>query len=278
MLDPVGFGNFFVYAKRYMGAEYINGMWFFPPGLVTNRDELAGRLTRMMIRRTKGEVAIDLPDLQRALVPVEIKNRAAYRKALKDVREWLQSKNKEVVNPAHALTRLNVLRQIVGEGKVDAAVELAENILQDGKKVVLFAHHKAIVDSLKEKLKDYGVLQITGDISQKERSSNVNEFLSLDSSKRVMIISTAGAEGIDLFSASDIIFVERQWTPAMEEQAEARLHRMGQKNPVTAWYLVAKGTVDEKLAKIVAQKRETIGQIISQDEVLTTIMDEILET
>lgn len=277
MLDPVGFANFYQYAKRYMGAEYIQGMWYFPPGVVTNREELAHRLKRIMLRRTVDEVAIDLPDLTRTIIPVELTNTAAYKKALKDVRTWLKDKDRTVLNPAHALTRLNVLRQIVGEGKAKAGIELAESVLQDGKKVVLFAHHKDVVKLLADGLDEHGVLLITGEVSQKERSSNIKEFLSKDSSSRVMIITVAGAEGIDLYSASDIIFVEREWTPAREEQAEARLHRIGQKSPVTAHYLVAKKTVDEKLARIIKEKRAVIGQVISQDEILELVLDEVME-
>lgn len=277
MLDPVGFSNFFDYAKRYMGAEYIQGMWYFPPGVVTNRDELAKRLERVMIRHTKKAVALELPDLTRTIVPVELTNKAAYKAALRDVMTWLRSKDRSVVNPSHALTRLAVLRQVVGEGKVAAAVELAESVLQDGKKVVLFAHHKAIITSLEEALKDYGVKTIVGDTPQKERLENSNLFLSDDSSCRVMVISTAGGVGIDLFSASDIIMVERQWTPAMEEQVEARLHRIGQKNPVNAYYIVARGTVDEKLSRIVDLKRGVIGQVISQDDVITQLLTEMME-
>jgi SWI/SNF-related matrix-associated actin-dependent regulator 1 of chromatin subfamily A len=276
MLDPVGFANFYEYAKRYMGAEYIQGHWFFPPGLVTNRAELADRLSRLMIRRTKKDVAIDLPDLTRTIVPMELDNKAAYKKAVRSVREWLKEKGREVLNPAHALTRLNTLRQIVGEGKVKMALELSEDILQDeDKRIVLFCHHKEILASLTAGLKHYGVRIISGDVPQKERLENTNEFLRPDSPIRVMIITVAGAEGIDLYSASDIIFVEREWTPAREEQAEARLHRMGQKNPVTAWYLVARGTVDEKLDRIVSEKRKVFGQVITQDEIVTRIMEEL---
>ena len=218
----------------------------------------------------------DLPDLTRTSMPIELTNRAEYKKAVRDVREWLKSKDRSVLNPKHVLTRLNVLRQVVGEGKVEAAVELAESVLRDERKVVLFAHHKEIVTLLVGKLKEHGVLTIVGDTPQKERLENSNLFLSQDSSYNVMVISTAGAEGIDLYSAYDIIFVEREWTPAREEQAEARLHRMGQKNAVNAYYLVAKNTVDEKLDKIVRTKREVVGQVIKQDDIVELIVEDLL--
>ena len=272
ILDPVGYGNFYTFAKRYLGAQYINGAWYMPDDVVTNRTELSERLQAIMIRRTLKQVELELPDLTRVSLPVEMDSMVEYRRAVKDIRAWLKTKERQVLNPAHVLTKLNVLRQIVGEGKVKHAVELAEGVLNDGRKVVLFAHHRDVVEAIVSALKGYGLKMIVGDIPQKERSLNVKEFLSPDSSCRVMVISTAGAEGIDLYSASDIIFVEREWTPAREEQAEARLHRNGQKNPVTAHYLVAKGTVDEKLDEIVRAKRKVFGQVISQDEVLELVI------
>jgi SWI/SNF-related matrix-associated actin-dependent regulator 1 of chromatin subfamily A len=88
-----------------------------------------------------------------------------------------------------------------------------------------------------------------------------------------MIITVAGAEGIDLFSACNIIFVEREWTPAREEQAEARLHRNGQKNAVSSYYIVAANTIDQKFDDVVSQKRAMFGQVIHTDEIVNTILE-----
>lgn len=273
------------YASKNCGAIYENGMWFFPPNGVSNIQELAERLSKVMIRRTKGQVLPELPDLTRVSVPVVIENMTAYKQAVKDIRHWLKEQDKEVLNPEHVLTRLNTLRQIVGEGKIPAAVELAESVLQDGKRVVLFAHHKAIVTSLAKSLHEYGVGIISGDTKPKDRQILIKNFLSSnevlisdsknDGNINVMIITVAGAEGIDLFSASDIIFVEREWTPAKEEQAESRLHRMGQKQNVSAYYIIAKKTIDEKLDKVIKDKREIFGSIISQDIIVETILDNL---
>src|SRR5688572_1851952 len=278
MIDSKAFGNFYHFASRYCGFEYLGGMWVRPDkDTVTNADELAKRLSHIMLRRTKNDVLSELPDLTRSFIPVPLDNMADYRTAKRDVKEWLTSQGQTAVDPNHVLTRLNVLRQVVGQGKIKAALELAEDILQGDQKVVLFAHHKEVVRQLIDGLKTYGVGVISGDVAQKDRQAQVNEFLkeTLISQKgiRVMIITVAGAEGIDLYSASHIIFVEREWTPAKEEQAEARLHRIGQKNPVTAHYLVAQGTIDEKLHDLVDTKRKMFGSVIRQDEILTEIME-----
>jgi SWI/SNF-related matrix-associated actin-dependent regulator 1 of chromatin subfamily A len=271
LLDPVGFSNYYSYAIKYCGAFKSDGMWLFPKDVVTNRDELEGRLKRYMIRRTKQEVELELPELTRSYVPIELGSKGEYKKALEEFR-GLQKGRK---NYANTLVQLTKLRQIIGREKVEAAVELAENVLEAGRKVVIFAHHKEIVSLLEKSLRKYGVGIISGDTKAEDRQRQADIFL-LDNPKiRCMIITVAGAEGINLYSASDIIFAEREYTPAREEQAEARLHRIGQKQNVTAYYIVVKGTIDERMNTIVKRKREVIGQIISQDEILESILDEL---
>jgi superfamily II DNA or RNA helicase len=275
MLDPVGFSNYYTYAQRYCGAQYIGGAWYFPPDGATNLEELGERIKYLLLRRTKKEVLHDLPDLTRTSVPIEISNIKEYRKAVKDLKSWLKEQDKEVLNSEHVLTKLNTLRQVVGKGKIDAALELAESVLQDGKKVVLFCHHREVLAELANRLpvsKD-NIGIISGEVPPKKRQELVDQFLIQDSSLRVMIITVAGAEGIDLYSASDIIFVEREWTPAKEEQAESRLHRNGQKNPVNAWYLVASGTIDEKFDNMVKRKRKMFKKVIKTDEILELISE-----
>ncbi len=269
MLDPKGFNNYFSYAVRYCGAYKQEGIWVFPKDVVTNREELEKRLQRYLIRRTKNAVELQLPDLTRSYLPIELSAKKEYMDEVSRFKEWRKEHKK-----ANPLAQLTALRQLLGNLKVEPTVELAESILEAGRKVVIFAHHKETVARLIKALFAYGVGVISGDVQDKDRQKQAKDFL-LDTSKlRVMIITVAGAEGINLFSASDIIFCEREWTPAKEEQAEARLHRIGQKSAVTSYYLVVKDTIDEKMDRLVRLKREVIGQVISQDE----IVEEILET
>lgn len=269
LLDPIGFSNYWSYAVKYCGAQRVDGMWIFPRNGISNADELASRLTKYMIRRTKKDVELQLPDLSRSYLPITIGNRSEYNAARKKaLLEYKKGKSK-----ANALTTLAELRQVVGKAKVEAAIDLAKTILDMDRKVVLFAHHRSVVASLESNLREYGTLVIDGSTDQETRQENSKLFLRPDSSSRVMIMSVAGAEGIDLYSASDIIFVEREWTPAKEEQAEARLHRIGQKNPVTAYYIVALDTVDEKMNDLIKEKRKIFGAVIRQDDVLETILE-----
>lgn len=270
MISPINFPNFFSFAKRYAGAYFDGSYWVFP-NQATNPSELAERLKGVMIRRTKSEVLTQLPDKSRTIVPVRLENEKEYREEKNEFARWRY----ENPGASHGdtLVHLTALRKIVGLSKVAAAVDLAEEVIASDGKVVLYAHHLDVVRGLQDGLSSYKRLVIAGSTSAKERAEVVRAFQEGD--LEVVIMTSAGAEGIDLFAASHIIFCEREWTPAAEEQAEDRLHRIGQKNAVNCWYLSVLGTMDEKMAKLVQSKRDVIGSVISQSEVLTSILEEL---
>lgn len=272
MLDPLSFPAFTKFASRYLGAAWIDGGWVFP-NILNNEEELRERLSRLMIRRTKLEVLPDLPEKTRVIVPVDIPM-AEYNKAKRNLSKWYEEQGKKL-NGQNVLAKMAALRQIVGREKVRHVVSLAEDILQDEEQVVIFSHHKEVVEELRLALSSYRVGMIVGSTKPKARQEISRAFLEGDVD--VVIMSVAGAEGIDLYSASHIIFCEREWVPAKEEQAEDRLHRIGQKNAVTCWYVAAKGTIDEKFAKLVEEKREVFGRVVSQDEIVTAVQDYLME-
>jgi SNF2 family DNA or RNA helicase len=158
------------------------------------------------------------------------------------------------------------MRKVIGLMKVKPAIELAEDILVDSGKVVLFAIHKDVVAQLEQGLKKYNVVKIVGDTPQKDRNDIVNRFQS-EPEVRVAIISEAGGEGINLFAASNLIFVEREWNPGKETQIMGRVHRIGQTNPVSIYYIIAKNTIDERLHRLIEKKAEVLGQVISFESI-----------
>ena len=134
---------------------------------------------------------------------------------------------------------------------------------------------------LAEKLEPWGVLKIVGATGQETRLRFAKRFQYLPKF-RVAIVSLAGGEQIDLFGEEGnrnrtILFAERQFVPSLEEQLESRLHRMGQKENVSAYYLVAKRTIDERMAGIVDRKRKVYSKIIDLSEVETSVAQELIK-
>jgi SWI/SNF-related matrix-associated actin-dependent regulator 1 of chromatin subfamily A len=175
------------------------------------------------------------------------------------------------------MVHLSVLRQAIGRAKIPVVVEFAEGVLDadEDTKIVIYAVHRHVVAQLEQLLRKYGVTTITGDVPNEERSVRCDRFQNMHM-PRVMIISSAGGEGIDLYRSSVIIFAEREWSPAVEEQAEARCHRIGQKGAVEAIYVIAQDTIDEDIDELIESKRAILGQVISQADVHLDITDELL--
>lgn len=267
-LNPNEWDNFFSYAQRYCDAHKNYFGWDFTGA--SNLTELNERLKKYMIRRTKKEVLTQLPDLTRTRLPVECR-KDDIQEALESLKLWLIENGSTGASRAEAMVRLSKLRQAVGISKVKVTVDLAQEILDENssQKLVIYAVHKSVVSMLEESLKDYHVSTITGETAQEERQKRIDNFQN-HPYPRVMIISSAGGEGIDLFRADKIIFAEREWTPASEEQAEARCHRMGQKNAVEALYLIASGTIDVDMDMLIESKRDLFKTVVGQDVVKTS--------
>jgi SWI/SNF-related matrix-associated actin-dependent regulator 1 of chromatin subfamily A len=276
MLNPVEWGDWFGYCQRYCDATKT--YWGWDMSGASNLDELKERLKPYMLRYTKQEVLPELPELTRTRLPVTV-SKMEIRQALDSLRFWLKENGSEGSNRAEAMVRLGKLRQAVGMSKVPLVVEMVEDILEqdETRKVVIYAVHKIVIEKLVESLKKWGVSTITGEVGQEERQHRVNRFQN-HPTPRIMIISSAGGEGIDLFKAGQIIFAEREWTPAAEEQAEARCHRIGQKNAVEAIYLIAQDTVDSDIDYLIQRKRDVFKNLLAMDEITTTknTIDEFL--
>jgi SWI/SNF-related matrix-associated actin-dependent regulator 1 of chromatin subfamily A len=272
MVDPVMWPSFWQYGKRYCwtGIDYSGAI---------NREELKGRLQSTMIRRLKEDVLKDLPPLRRTVIPVRFSGKemeAEYVRARKLVMEAIgRNVRKEVV------ATLSELRHIVGQIKAYLATEFIDDFLeQTDRKLVIYCHHKDVVDMLAKKYGVAGVGVITGDISKAQRQKVLEAYKTYPT-PRILLITSAGGQGVDAFGigdvkSCDILFIEREWTPAMEEQAEARLHRMGQTLAVNAYYIVLLNTMDEKMDRMVNGKRQVFRDIAAMFDVKTNIMDELL--
>ena len=257
ILDKSLWGSVWEYGNRYCAG---GNEWSMFQG-ASNIDELKARLTNTMIRRLWDDVDSQLPPMTRTIMPVDIDRTEYDRVAEEDY--------------SNRLARLTALYVAVGKAKAPIGIEWATDFLETtDRKLVIFAFHVDVVMAMVNALEKFGVTYITGEVSQKERASRIARFQ--DTSRvRVMVINTAGSEGIDLFAAHDILFVERLWVPALESQAEARLHRTGQLNAVSAYYLAARNTIDIKFAELIEHKREIFKSILNEKEVMTIILDEL---
>jgi hypothetical protein len=159
------------------------------------------------------------------------------------------------------LVRISQLRRLAALAKMDALSEWVDNHLEAGRKVVLAAHHREIVDQLAAR---YGGLKIQGGQDPAELEAHKSRFQNEPvESAPVMVLSIQAAKtGHTLTAAQDICFVELPWTPADLDQTTSRLHRIGQRGSVTATYLLAEGTVDERIYELIGVKRSIVEMAI----------------
>jgi SWI/SNF-related matrix-associated actin-dependent regulator of chromatin subfamily A-like protein 1 len=221
------------------------------------------------VRRRKDEVLTQLPPKRRITVPVPLSNEHEYRHLEEDLVDWLRH---EVVDPrqlaeridsalrAEALVKLNALRHIAARGKLHAAIEWIKTFLESGERLVVFAHHRDIQAELVAMFPR--AARILGSDSVDERQRNVDLFQRDRGGASLCICSLeAASHGFTLTAAASVAFLELGWTPAKHDQAEDRVHRIGQDRHVTAWYLLAADTIDERIAALIDYKRALVGSV-----------------
>lgn len=246
----------------------------------------------IIIRRTKADVLPDLPAKQRLYHHVEL-NRNLHKEyaAEMDKLEKLMyddDNSSSFAETAAKIAIMSHLRHITGRSKVIECIDfVTEFLLSTGRKLVVFIHHQDVMGMLEFKLNEYckdggfsPVLCLHSGLDGNARAALVEKFKS-DSNQRLLLASTlAAGEGINLQFCSDAVLLERQWTPAAEEQVEDRFHRFGQINPVSITYMIAAGTIDEYFTQLVEQKRAVVAATMDKKEIVwnqQSLMKELAE-
>jgi SWI/SNF-related matrix-associated actin-dependent regulator 1 of chromatin subfamily A len=282
LLDPKGIPDWPTYTRRYcMGKS--NG---FGPNYngAHHLDELNALITGpngVMLRRTKSEVMKDLPPKLRQFVPLELDNRAEYLSAERDFVAHLKREGQDEAaaraKNALAITRINGLRQLAAKGKLAQALSWIEDVLEDNK-LVVFAVHHVVLDAVMAKFWKIAV-RLDGSTPPEDRGRIIEKFQTDPDCKLFAAQIQSGGVGITLTAASHLAVLEFPWEPASLAQAEDRCHRIGQTKTVNIYYLVAAGTLDEHMARLLAQKQTVLDALIDGvPDTSPSIMSELIAT
>lgn len=217
-----------------------------------------------MIRRRKLDVLSELPPKLRVKEHIEA-NLEEYEK---QVAQLFQDLDKKLVGAKtsfekaaftqHAITQE---RRIAAMSKVGYVVKWVQACLESDQPIIVYFHHLLIHDALTAYLQHWNPSVIVGGQTDLKRQSQIERF---QNGETKLLISglRAGSFGINLTNASVVVFSELDWTPAIHRQAEDRAHRIGQTHQVLAYYLIADGTLDEKVAEILVDKADEISSIL----------------
>jgi len=247
-IRPGTFGTFFNFAFRYCGPEQGEHLSRSVPGAKekhwdfdgsSHEDELRQRLAYFALRRTKTDVALELPKKTRQSIFLDVAAPAA---------SYLIPSKSEIRR----------LLDLTATKKIPDILDAARNAIEDGEKVVIFTYRKSIAENIAASLHASGVKTalVTGEVPLAQREASIAAGHAGNIQAFVATIDSAG-DAIDLSFASVAIFAELSYEPFKLLQAEARLHRFGQTRPVLVQYFFARGTIDELIAQHIIDKLDT---------------------
>ena len=269
------------------GAQFARR---FGPDHSRSEERLHWHLRRhCFLRRVKADVLPQLPAKRRSIVPIALTNRAEYRKAETDIIAWLRDQPLDLSEldakiaatlRAERLAQLGVLQRLAGSGKLDGALGWIHDFLASGEALVVFARHREVQQAVIERFPN--AVHLVGSDSAAARQKAIDAFQQPDGPQLIICATRVASQGITLTRASNVAFLELEWTPAMHEQAEDRCHRIGQRDAVTAWYLLAAETIDERMSRLIERKRASIaavtdGKQVDGDSVVEAIVRELRE-
>jgi SNF2 family DNA or RNA helicase len=235
--------------------------------LENKRESLRSELCRhVMLRRKKSDVLKELKDKVRYKEIID-SDSTYYNRELDKIWNKLEAEQKEAETEfdksASFQRAIQSERQAAGVAKLPHVINFVKNIMEIDESVVVFCHHRAIHDLLHKSLSEFNPSSIIGGQTDKLRQQQIDHFQ--EGGTKLMIAGLrAGNVGINLTRAKYVIFAELDWSPAIHRQAEDRLHRIGQKNTVFAYYLIGNGTLDDHVAKILVDKSFEIDSVIDK--------------
>ena len=243
--------------------ESFSREWCYGYGnAIVVKPQLLGDYLRqegLMLRRTKQEVLKELPPKRRAVQELDWNDKLYAQlmaPVLPDVVRW--KTDGTLTTSARAMLEESIsqhVRQATGVAKAPYVCQFVRALLDSGEKVLLFAHHHAVMDTYKQELKHYRPGFITGRETITAKADAVERFMS--GKTDVLCISLRAASGLNLQRATCVVFGELDWSPAVHSQAEDRAHRMGQEDSLLCYYLVAPQGSD-------AAMQEALGLKVSQ--------------
>lgn len=250
---------------------------------VKNKLELMANLEQVMIRRLKKDV-LDLPDKQYITIRVELDDEQ--QKLYDQVHDDLLLQMPDEPDPMeieNSLTRFLRLKQICAttypftgqdhSSKLDRAVEMSEEIIDNNEHLVIFTQFRAVIECLENRFDALGIdhYSLHGDVPKQERSNVVKAWEAHRDPKGRPSVLIAGLQvsgvGLNMTAASKCIFVDKLFVPKLNEQAEDRLHRIGadETKPIQIFDIICRGTIEARIEAILRQKRKLFDTLIEDN-------------
>lgn len=301
LIDPNMFSSFSQFAQKYCGAKKVKigkGRSVTKFEGATNVDELNTILrANYMVRRMKKDVLKDLPEKIKDVIVLNegdldgivqkeqkaLENSKAAEEKLQREAEQLRELAKDnaqyealykdkIKSLREAkfkhFSEISRIRKELAIKKVPYVADFVRETLENDNdpqgKIVVFGHHTEVIETLYEKLKDFNPVKITGKTSDAERQRAIASFKEKNDTR--LFIGSMGAAGTGVDGLQNncniVVFAELDWTPSLVDQAESRLQRIGQKNTVWVYHIVADGSIDSRIVKLMIEKEAVAKEIL----------------
>ena len=240
----------------------------------SNLEELRDRTSGLTLRRLKEDV-LDLPE--KIITPVYLRLKSKeYEEVMGEYYNWYEKNPEESKSLTVQFTKLTKVRQIIANEKINQTIELAENIVEQGKKVIIFCN---FTDSLNKILEHFGksAVKVDGSMTKPDRQKSVDDF---QTNEKVTVfvgnIKAAGV-GLTLTAAEAVIMNDLSFLPSDHSQAEDRAYRYGQKNNVLVYYPIFENTIEGVIYDILNNKKQVISTVMGDNMNSADYAEEILK-
>lgn len=270
--------NWMAYAIRYCQGYQFNAgkrkVWNVTGA--SNLEELRDRTSRQVLRRLKTDV-LDLPDKIISPVYLRLKSKL-YEGLMGEYYDWYENKQDESSSLTVQFSKLMKVRQVIADEKINNTIELAENIIEQDKKVIIFTN---FTDSLNKIADHFGkqAVRLDGSTSKPQRQYAVDQFQENEKIKVFVGNLKAAGVGLTLTAAEAVIMNDLSFVPSDHSQAEDRAYRYGQKSNVSIYYPIFENTIEGAIYDILNKKKnifETVmGDNIDRGDFIEEVMNRI---
>jgi len=276
LIDSPVAKNWMAYAIRYcQGYQFnVGGRKVWNVTGASNLEELRDRTVGLTLRRLKENV-LDLPD--KIITPVYLRLKSKeYENVMGEYYDWYDKNPEESKSLTVQFSKLTKVRQIIADEKIAQTIELAENILEQDKKVIIFCN---FTDSLNKITEHFGKLavKLDGSMSKPERQYSVDQFQDNPKVKVFVGNIKAAGVGITLTSAEAVIMNDLSFLPSDHAQAEDRAYRYGQNNNVLVYYPIFENTIEGIIYDILNNKKQVIATVMGDNQNPADAAEEILQ-
>ena len=256
--------NWMAYAIRYcQGYQFKAGnrkIW--NTSGASNLEELRDRTSRQVLRRLKTEV-LDLPDKIISPVYLRLKSKL-YEGLMGEYYDWYNNRTEESSSLTVQFSKLMKVRQVIAEEKINDTIELAQNIIDQDKKVIIFTN---FTDTLQKIHSHFGKqsVYLDGSCTKPQRQYAVDQFQENDKIKVFVGNLKAAGVGITLTAAEAVIMNDLSFVPSDHAQAEDRAYRYGQKSNVSVYYPIFENTIEGIIYDMLSSKKNIIDTVMGDN-------------